>query len=252
MPVAGGDDDADVGRAQHRRQARACTTVSRVTAPDLDASDAERVLTDEGAGNRAVRGGVLRIAGYGVGMALTAGASIALLRYLGVGDFGRYATVTAIIAIVQGITDAGLTVAGQREYVTRRDPAERRELLADVLGIRLALTPIAVGLATLFAVVAGYDSQMIAGTLLAGAGLLAANAASSLTMPLAATLRFGWVTAIDVVRQAVITVGIFVLVLAGAALTPFFATQIAGGLAALALALVALPPSLRTRAAFSW
>jgi O-antigen/teichoic acid export membrane protein len=223
-----------------------------VTTPEVDASDAERVLTDAGAGGKAVRGGIVRIAGYGAGMLFTAGASIALLRYLGVNDFGRYATVTAIIAIVQGITDAGLNVAGQREYVLRRTPEARRELLGDVLGIRLALTPVGVAAATVFALIAGYDSQMVAGTLLAGAGLVFANAASSLTLPLAATLRLGWVTAIDVVRQAVITLAILALVVAGAALTPFFGAQVLGGLAALLVALAALPGSQRTGATFAW
>ena len=43
-----------------------------------------------------------------------------LLRHLGVAQFGRYATVIALAAIVAGLADAGLTVAGQREYV--REP----------------------------------------------------------------------------------------------------------------------------------
>ena len=112
-------------------------------------------------------------------MVLTAGGSIALLRHLGVQDFGRYATVTAIVAIARAITEAGLGVIGQREYVLRETAEAQRELVADVLGIRLVLTPLG-------GILAGAPSRRSPGTAprswpaaLAGSGLVLANVATA-------------------------------------------------------------------------
>ena len=217
-----------------------------------EATRTETALRDRSAGPKAIRGGALRVAGYGAGMVLTAGASIALLRHLGVQDFGRYATITAIVAIAGALTEAGLGVIGHREYVLRETAAAQRELLADIIGIRLVLTPLAVILSAGFVAVAGYGSELVAGALLAGSGLVLANVAFSLTLPLSATLRLGWVTAADLARQAAIVAGILVLVIAGAQLTPFFAVQIAGGAAAFAVAAFALRKGERTGPRFAW
>ena len=42
-----------------------------------------------------------------------------VIRHLGPVDYGRFATVTAIIFIVAGFTEAGLTSLGVREYSNR-------------------------------------------------------------------------------------------------------------------------------------
>ena len=128
-------------------------------------------LTAPGAGGRAIRGGAIRTAGYGVGLVLTAAASIPLLRHLGVVRFGQYTTVIAIVTVVQGVTDAGLTLVGQREYV-HADAERRRTLLADLVGIRLLLTPLGVLLGVVFAIVAGYPNALVTGTVLAGIGVV--------------------------------------------------------------------------------
>jgi O-antigen/teichoic acid export membrane protein len=217
-----------------------------------DVTTTQATLRDRSAGPKAIRGGALRVAGYGVGMLLTAGASIALLRHLGVVDFGRYATITAIVAIAGSLTDAGLVVVGQREYVLRTTSAGQRELLADVLGIRLVLTPVAVGLGAAFVAVAGYGGKLVLGALVAGCGLVLANVALSLTLPLSATLRLGWVTTVDIARQAGIAIGVLVLVAAGAGLLPFFGVQVLAGAAALAVTLTALRAGERARPRFDW
>jgi len=200
--------------------------------PDPD----EHVLTAPDAGGKAIRGGAIRIAGYGVGLLLTAIASVFLLRYLGVARFGQYTTVIAIVTIVQGVTDAGLTLVGQREYV-HADAARRRTLLADLVGIRLVLTPIGVAIGVLFALVAGYPNALVTGTLLAGIGVVLAVVAATLTLPLSVDLRYGAVTATDLVRQLVIVAGIVALVAAGAGLVPFFVVYIAAGAVAIVVAL---------------
>src|SRR6476660_9396391 len=112
---------------------------SEPPAPDL--------LDSPEAGAAAIRGGALRLAGYGGGV-LFALASIPLLvRHLGVVDFGRYTLCVSIIAMVQGLTEGGLQAIGVREYsvlsAADRDLMMRRLLalrvLATLTGIALAL-----------------------------------------------------------------------------------------------------------------
>ncbi len=205
-----------------------------MSTPDTDPDG--HVLTAPGAGGKAIRGGVIRTAGYGAGLLLTAIASVFLLRYLGPDRFGQYTTVVAIVTIVQGLSDVGLTLVGQRAYV-HADAQRRRTLLADLVGIRLVLTPLGVALGVLFAVVAGYPDALVTGTLLAGAGVVLAVVAATLTLPLSVDLRYGAVTATDLARQLVIVAGIVALVLAGAGLVPFFVVYAAAGAVAIVVAL---------------
>jgi O-antigen/teichoic acid export membrane protein len=173
-------------------------------------------------------------------MALSAVGSIVLLRYLGVTDFGRYVTVIALVGIVTGITDAGLTIAGQREYVTRASEAEQRDFLSLVLGIRLVISPLGVAAALAFSLAAGYDGGQIAGLLVSGAALVAVNVSASLLLPVAAELRFGAVTAADLARQAATTIALVVAVAVGGSFVVLFLPQVVGGAAALAVALAVL------------
>jgi O-antigen/teichoic acid export membrane protein len=201
--------------------------------PDPDG----HALTAPDAGGRAIRGGAIRVGGYGVGLLLTAIASVFLLRHLGVVRFGQYTTVVAIVTVVFGVTDAGLTLVGQRELV-HADPARRRTLLADLVGIRLVLTPLGVALGVLFTVIAGYPNALVTGTVLAGAGGVLAVVANTLMLPPTVDLRYGAVTTTELARQLVIVGGIVALVVAGAGLVPFFAVYIAGGAVALVVALM--------------
>jgi O-antigen/teichoic acid export membrane protein len=193
------------------------------------------------AGARVIQGGILRGAGYGIGVALTAAASVFLLRYLGVVEFGKYITVTSLIAVVSGVTDAGLTAVANRELATRRLERDRRALMRNLVGLRLILTPLGVVLATLFAAAVGYSHAMVVGTALAGIGLVLISTQITLILPLSADLRIGTVTASELLRQVVLVVGIVVLVIVQASLVAFFAVQIVVG----ALALAATPFLLR-------
>ena len=70
------------------------------------------------AGDRIIRGGALRSGGYLISTGSTAIAFAFLLRHLGVDDFGRFATVIALVAVAIGLTEVGLTIIGQRRYAT--------------------------------------------------------------------------------------------------------------------------------------
>jgi O-antigen/teichoic acid export membrane protein len=189
------------------------------------------------AGDRIIRGGTLRAAGYLFSTGATAIAFALLLRHLGVVDFGRFSTVIALVTIASGLSEAGLQVIGQRRFAVASE-RERRRLLADVIGIRLALTPIAVGACALFAVVAGYESVMVVGTLVAGAGAMIAVVAGTLAIPLAMHLRYIALTFVEVSRQLAIALGIVLLVVVDAGLGAFFGVYLAAGLAMLVLTAV--------------
>ena len=181
-----------------------------------------------------IRGGALRGLGYAAGVLLGAGTSVLLLRHLGVEDFGRYGVVIALIGIVAAVTDAGLTAVGSRELAVL-SAAERPALMGNLVGLRIVLTAAGVGVAVAFAALAGYPAVVVAGTAVAGLGILLVNTQSTLMMPLSIELRLGAITLVETLRHALTLVGVAVLVLAGASLLPFFGVQVAVGVAVLLL-----------------
>jgi O-antigen/teichoic acid export membrane protein len=205
------------------------------------------VLSGPDIAGRVVRGGALRAIGFGVVNLLGLASSVVLLRQLGVADFGRYGTVIALVAIVSGLADAGLNMTGSRELALLPRGPERRRLLGALLGVRLLLLAVAALAAVAFAAVAGYDSTMLVGTALAGAGALLVGAQSTLMLPLVVELRNGMVTVSEVLKQVILVVGVIALAAAGAALTPFFAVQVLVGVGA-----VLSVPFLVSRADLAW
>jgi O-antigen/teichoic acid export membrane protein len=193
------------------------------------------VLRAPSAGAKVIRGGMLRALAYGAGFLLGIGTSVILLRELGVVRFGQYVTVMSLIAIVSGITDAGLTAVGQREVSLAETAVERRTLVGNLLTLRLVVTPIGVLLALAFTLVAGYPSALVAGTAIAGAGLILINAQATMMLPLSVDLRLGTISGIEVLKQAVLLVGVAVVAAAGASLIGFLAVQVAIGVAVVAL-----------------
>ncbi len=189
------------------------------------------------AGAAAIRGGALRLAGYGGGVIFALASVPLLVRHLGVVDFGRYTLVLSIIAMVQGLTEGGLQAIGVREYSVLGQ-AERDLMMRRLLALRVLATGGGVGLALAFCAIAGYGSTIVLGTLVAGIGLLLLVLFNLLSVPLAANLRFGWITAADLARQGLATVLIIALVVAGAGLVPLLAVQIPACLLACGMVLV--------------
>jgi O-antigen/teichoic acid export membrane protein len=198
------------------------------------AEDAPDILTSPAAGGRVIRGSALRIAANAAGVVVGLGTATLLLRHLGVAESGRYVTVMSLVAIAGSVSENGLNVSASPELALR-DPAERRALVANVLGQRLLVTPLAVLAMVAFAAIAGYPARMVAGTALGGLGMLLMALANSLLLPLTVELRNGGLAFIDFSRQALTLAGVAVLVALGAHLLPFFTVQIVVGLAALAL-----------------
>ncbi len=201
---------------------------SAPTVFDTDLLDTDR------AGAAAIRGGAMRVGGYGLAILLSVGSSALLFRHLGVVDSGHYVTILALVTLAGGITDAGLSAIGVRELATR-DSAGRRSLMRSLGGLRLALTFLGVAIAVLFAVLVGYEHTLVLGTLIAGVGLSLQVLQDTYAITLTAQLRLSWVAGADLVRQAVMVAVILLLVLAGASLLPFYAATIPAGIVAVGL-----------------
>jgi O-antigen/teichoic acid export membrane protein len=201
------------------------------THPDL--------LASPEAGGRLIRGGVLRGIGYGVGTLIAAGTAVLLLRALGRDDFGRYGTVAALLGIVSGISDAGLTAVGSRELALT-PAAGRPHLLRNLVTLRLAITPVGVVAAAVFAFFV-YDRQMFWGTVLGGIGVLLVNTQATMMMPLSVDLKLGTVTLFEVAKTAFTFLFVLVFVAAGWKLVALLSVQIPVGVVVIALTPLAVP-----------
>ncbi|MEW6582798.1 MAG: oligosaccharide flippase family protein, partial [Actinomycetota bacterium] len=211
--------------------------------PAAPSADGHTDILDTGeAGGAVIRGGIVRSAAYVAGVLLGLLAAPLMVRHLGVVEFGRYVTVTALIFIVGGFTEAGLNTVGLREH-TNRPPSERIALLRSLQGLRIALSLVGVAVAVAFAAAAGYGAEMVAGAAVAGAGLVLSNVLFTYQLPLLTDLKLGWTALLDLTRQAGIVAAVGALVLVGAGLLPFFATVAVGA----AVTILATAPLVRRR-----
>jgi O-antigen/teichoic acid export membrane protein len=207
------------------------------------------ILDTEHAGGAVIRGSALRVASYVATVAASVGSVALLTRYLGPGDFGRYTTAISLTTIISALTEAGLTNLGVREY-SAGDTAQRRRVLAALLGARLALTIICGASAIVFALVAGYDATVLGGIAIGAVALVPSGVQASLTVPLLSSLRFGALSVLELVRQGV-QVGLQVaLIMAGTSLLTLLAVPLPAALAFLAGTVLVVRGSVSLRPTF--
>jgi O-antigen/teichoic acid export membrane protein len=199
----------------------------------------------------AIRGGAIRVAGYVAGVLVSLGTAAILVRHLGISTFGRYVTVTSLLGVVGGVTEAGIYLFGIREFGSRSD-ADRRRLLASLLGLRLCLTLVGIGCAAAFALAVSYPGVLVLGALVVGAGLLAQVTADVLSVPLQARLELGRLTAIDVARRLAALALIAILSFVGAGLLPFFAASTMATCLALVILARTVRSSVTIRVSVRW
>jgi O-antigen/teichoic acid export membrane protein len=192
------------------------------------------VLSSAEAGGRVIRGSAWRVMGNVAGIAAGLGTATLLLHHLGVAQSGRYVTVMSLAAIATSVIDTGLNVSASRELALRAR-GDRRALMANIIGQRLWVTPIALLAILAFAVLAGYPASMEIGTALAGAGLYVVALADALLLPLTVQLRNAALAFVDFLKQAMALAWVALLVALGAGLTPFFGVVILAGVAVLAV-----------------
>ena len=196
------------------------------TIPDSDAEAlANDVLRSTDAGGRVARGSMIRGAGYVVGVGLGFATSILLLRHLGVAEYGQYGTVAALMGLVLGITDGGMTAIGARELSTTTPGRERESLASSLMTLRAGAALLGVAVGVIFAAIA-YEPLLAVGAVLVGASVILQSSQAMATVPLLAELRAAPIAIFDALRQTLTFVGVFLLVITGASLLPFFALQI--------------------------
>jgi O-antigen/teichoic acid export membrane protein len=207
------------------------------------------VLDSAEAGGRAIRGSAWRTGAYGVSLLLSLVSVPFVIRHLGVVDYGYYLTVSSIVFIIGGVTEAGLTNLGIRE-VSVLDGAARDAFLRNLVGLRFVLTTVGVLLATLLVWATGAEHQVVIGTLIAGLALLISLTQSTYMVPLNAQLRLGWVSVLDVLRQATLSSLFIVFVIAGAGLVAFFWAGVISAVVMIAATLLLVRRHASLRPAF--
>jgi O-antigen/teichoic acid export membrane protein len=208
--------------------------VSAPLDPAGDPTSPTRVLDLPTAGGRVIRGSILRGVAYGATVTLGIVSAALMTRHLGVVDFGRYVTVLSVVTVATAMSDVGLSNIGVREYAIR-EGVERDFAMKNLLGLRIALTSVAIVIAVTFSAAADYPSVMVVGTFIAAIGFVLTTVQHSLAVPLSAGLRLGWVAGLDVLRQAGLVFVVVGLVAAGASLVPFLAAPIPVGVLLIAV-----------------
>jgi O-antigen/teichoic acid export membrane protein len=202
-------------------------------------------------GDVAIRGGAIRVMGYAAGVLVSLVSATILVRHLGISTFGRYVTVTSLLALVGGVTEAGIYFYGIREFAARAGP-DRRELMTNLLTMRLVLAAFGVGCAVCFGLAVGYRQVLVLGILVAGAGLLVQVSADVLSISLQAQLQLGRLAVVDLTRRVLALVMIATFALLGADLLPFLAASTMAGAVVLALLAWIVRSSITTGWGFDW
>jgi O-antigen/teichoic acid export membrane protein len=191
-------------------------------APESSSAD---ILDSGEAGAQFIRGGLGLTAAYIVNLLLSLAAVPLVIRHLGPDDYGRFATVTAIIFILAGFTEAGLTSLGVREYSNRSGP-EGVRLLRNLIGLRLTTTALGVAVTMAIFAVAGSPTVVVLGLAVAGGGLMVRLVSDNYAVPLTVRLRLGWVALTGIAYQFTLCAGYVILVVLGAGVVSLLAVVI--------------------------
>jgi O-antigen/teichoic acid export membrane protein len=191
------------------------------------------ILATSAAGPAAARGGMVRVAGFGLGAAVSVLSASLLFRHLGVEGSGQFATVVALVTIFAGVTEAGLWGVAVREFAARPEHDTDANTMKHIAGLRLVLSTAAGLAATAFALIAGYDDDLVVGTVIFAFASVLQSLQVTWTAPLAARLRYGWITGLDLLKQVASVGGIVVLATTGASLLAFLVLTVPVALIAL-------------------
>lgn len=221
-----------------------------MTSVDPAATEVDIVDTSA-AGPAAMRGGVLRTGSFVLGLLIGLASAPLVVRHLGDVEFGRYTSALVVIAIVAGLTDGGVSTIALRELSATKDPGERNRLMAELLGLRLALSLAGVVVAVAFAALAGYGETLVLGVLLAGIGMTIGLTQTLYATVLHSRLRFGWAALIDLARNIVGVGLIVVVVLTDGGVLQLLATSIPAALVTLLITLWLVRGLITLRPAFA-
>jgi len=212
--------------------------------------EADHHLDRREAGGLAIRGGVLRLVGYVVGLASTLLAGAILLRHLDPARFGRLAIVIQLTVITAGLADAGLVTLATRELSLRPRGPQRDTYLRNLLGVRLLLVAVGAAIAIGYAAMGWIGPGLVAGTVIMCLAMLLQNVQSSLSTPLLADLKLGTVALADLIRQLVTAIGIIALALLESELNAYFWVAVVAAAATLAFTAYVVRGDVPLRPAF--
>jgi O-antigen/teichoic acid export membrane protein len=199
-----------------------------------DSSASQPNILDSGtAGAQTARGAALRIVAYGVSLLVSLATIPIVTHYLTPAQFVAYSVAASIAVIALGAVDAGLVNLGLREYAVRHG-LDRTRLMQNLLGFRLLLGGLGIGLATAFAAGSDRSREIVVGAALMTSAGAITMAQQAFTIPLSAELRNGVVAFLDLLKNIVVAVGNVVLVVLAARLDWFFAVAVLGSLVLLA------------------
>ena len=199
----------------------------------LDGPDASRITA---------HGTALRLLSYGASLAISVISIRLLTTHLGTG-FGTYTVVSSIAFVAVGSTDAGLWSLGLREG-TNATAGERRDLLANLLGLRIALCLTGIVVGVLFTALTGRAFNLVWGVGAVGFGLTIAMLQQAVSIHLQLDLKYAAVAALELVKTVALTLTYAVLVVAGAGLGPFYFAPAIAGVALVAATALVVPLAL--------
>lgn len=187
----------------------------------LDESGPVDPLAAGDAGGKVIRGGGLRAGAHIAGVLSGAISAPLVVRHLGVEGYGRLALVGSILFVATALTEGGLANVATRQYAVGGE-AERRSLIAALLGLRIVLSVAGASAAIAFGLIAGYDEVLMGGLGLGCVAMLANSQWGAFHTALVAQLRLSAVAALEIVRALATTALFLAFVLAGASLGTFY------------------------------
>lgn len=208
------------------------------------------ILASREAGGRFLRGSGIRMIAYGSGLLVGLLSTPLVTRHLGPINWGHFITVTSLIFIAAALTEGGVGNLGIREFSTGSE-AERRSFMSSLLGLRIVLSLVGAAGAVTFTLLARYPSVLVEGTALACVSLLFEGVRITLSIPLTARLRLGWLALSDFTGQFVTAAFMIALVLGGASLLPFYSVAIFASLATVVLVAALVRHEISLRPSFS-
>lgn len=187
----------------------------------------EEALDSPEAGARFIRGSMVRLLTFGGSLLASVVSAPLVIRHLGTANYGNFATVTAIIFIVGGFTEAGLNVLGVREFASGR--ADRYWMLRNLVGLRLSMTTGALAVVVAVEALLGAPDVLVYGVMVAGAGLILTIAGENYGIPLSTSLRITAVSLLSLAQQVTLAACYVVLVVVGAGTIPLLAATVVSG-----------------------
>jgi O-antigen/teichoic acid export membrane protein len=223
------------------------TEASDGEAPALVSVDAATGDVDVLAGNASgtvVRGAAVRGITYGATTGLIAIAFAFVFRALTPEQFAGFAIAIAVAAIAQSLGDVAVNTVGQR-LLLEADSADRPALVAELVGVRWVVMPVMTVVGILYSLVAGYSSEIVWTVAIVCVGTTFYVSAAAWTAPLMIELRAGRASIVEAIRQAVIAVGLLIVVAFSGSLVDYGLVYLVAGVISVGVVLVLLEPKWR-------